>query len=94
MVLGGIANQSTVLAALLLGGTMVAQASITAEQLTTFVFYVQLVTSASLAVADQVTKRSPALVAPAWFRLRMLVMRDDLAGSPQSHSVGMFSPQR
>lgn len=38
---------------LLLGGTMCYQGLVTPEQLTGFIFYVQLVTSSSLAVCDQ-----------------------------------------
>ena len=38
---------------LLLGGTMCYQGLVTPEQLTGFIFYVQQVTSSSLAVCDQ-----------------------------------------
>lgn len=37
----------------LLGGCMVYQGAITPEQLTSFMFYVQMVTTSSLAVCDQ-----------------------------------------
>lgn len=53
LVAGTTAHHASLVASLLLGGSMVYQGLITAEQLTSFMFYVQLVTASSLAVCDQ-----------------------------------------
>lgn len=53
VVSGTTAHQAAVALSLLLGGGLVFQGAVTPEQLTGFVFYVQLVTSSSLAVCDQ-----------------------------------------
>ncbi|KIZ04358.1 hypothetical protein MNEG_3599 [Monoraphidium neglectum] len=53
VVAGTTAHQACVALSLLLGGTMCYQGLVTPEQLTGFIFYVQLVTSSSLAVCDQ-----------------------------------------
>ncbi|GBF91269.1 ABC transporter B family member, chloroplastic [Raphidocelis subcapitata] len=53
VVSGTTAHQTCVALSLLLGGGMVYQGLVSPEQLTGFIFYVQLVTSSSLAVCDQ-----------------------------------------
>ncbi len=53
VVSGTSAHQTCIALSLLLGGGMCAQGLVTPEQLTGFIFYVQLVTSSSLAVCDQ-----------------------------------------
>ncbi|KAI8476904.1 MAG: hypothetical protein J3K34DRAFT_455504 [Monoraphidium minutum] len=53
VVAGTTAHQTCVALSLLLGGSMVYQGLVTPEQLTGFIFYVQLVTGSSLAVCDQ-----------------------------------------
>ena len=53
VVSGTTAHQAAVAMSLLLGGGMCYQGLISPEQLTGFIFYVQLVTSSSLAVCDQ-----------------------------------------
>ena len=46
---------------LLVGGGMALSGTITPEQLTTFVLYVEFVTAASLSVCDQWGKRAPRM---------------------------------
>jgi ABC-type multidrug transport system fused ATPase/permease subunit len=53
LVAGTTAQSMSIALSLLLGGSMVLNGSITPEQLTSFMFYVQLVTTSSLAVCDQ-----------------------------------------
>lgn len=53
LVAGTSAHHAALVLSMLLGGSMVYQGFITAEQLTSFMFYVQLVTASSLAVCDQ-----------------------------------------
>lgn len=53
LVVGTTAQSMSIALSLLLGGSMVLNGSITPEQLTSFMFYVQLVTTSSLAVCDQ-----------------------------------------
>lgn len=53
VVSGTTAHQAAIAVSLLLGGSMCYQGLISPEQLTGFIFYVQLVTSSSLAVCDQ-----------------------------------------
>lgn len=53
LVVGTTAQSMSIALSLLLGGSMVLKGSITPEQLTSFMFYVQLVTTSSLAVCDQ-----------------------------------------
>jgi hypothetical protein len=53
VVLGITAQNGCLLLALLMGGAMAAQGTITPEQVTSFMFYVQLVTHASANVCDQ-----------------------------------------
>jgi hypothetical protein len=53
VVSGTTAHQACIAVSLLLGGHMCYQGLVTPEQLTGFIFYVQLVTSSSLAVCDQ-----------------------------------------
>jgi hypothetical protein len=53
LVAGTTAHHACLALSFLLGGSMVYQGLITAEQLTSFMFYVQMVTSSSLAVCDQ-----------------------------------------
>eukprot|EP00775_Hariotina_reticulata_P011000 gene11000-11154_t len=53
LVAGTTAHHASLALSLLLGGSMVYAGMIGAEQLTSFMFYVQLVTSSSLAVCDQ-----------------------------------------
>ena len=47
---------------LMVGGGMALTGKITAEQLTTFVLYVEFVTAASLSVCDQWGKQSPLCI--------------------------------
>ena len=53
LVAGTAAQSASTALSLLLGGCMVYAGQITAQQLTSFMFYVQLVTTSSLAVCDQ-----------------------------------------
>ena len=53
LVAGTTAHHASLALSLLLGGGMVYAGGISAEQLTSFMFYVQLVTSSSLAVCEQ-----------------------------------------
>jgi hypothetical protein len=53
LVAGTTAHHACLVLSFLLGGSMVYQGLISAEQLTSFMFYVQMVTSSSLAVCDQ-----------------------------------------
>jgi hypothetical protein len=53
LVAGTTAHHACLVLSFLLGGSMVYQGAISAEQLTSFMFYVQMVTSSSLAVCDQ-----------------------------------------
>jgi ATP-binding cassette subfamily B (MDR/TAP) protein 9 len=53
LVAGTTAHHASLALSLLLGGSMVYAGTISAEQLTSFMFYVQLVTASSLAVCDQ-----------------------------------------
>lgn len=56
------AAASAQVATLLVGGSMALKGVINAQQLTSFVMYVEFVTSASLSVCDQwVSLRSPCL---------------------------------
>lgn len=70
------APRSCVILSLLLGGAMCAQGVVTPEQLTGFIFYVQLVTSSSLAVCDQwgaimevglIAKTWPRAISAEWW---------------------------
>jgi hypothetical protein len=97
LVAGTTAHHACLVLSFLLGGSMVYQGAISAEQLTSFMFYVQMVTSSSLAVCDQYGAVMEVRVA-RWLLL-LLVMslygsRQTAAGTWQQSCVQSRGPGR
>jgi hypothetical protein len=74
LVAGTTAHHACLVLSFLLGGSMVYQGAISAEQLTSFMFYVQMVTSSSLAVCDQYGAVMEVRVA-RWLLLLLVMVR-------------------